>query len=111
MSRKEPILIDAAWLSRGRSIPSAVGLQGAGHDGHFSGERQTRFSHKMRCLTRGDLTVPIVAFCANSERFTGYNLALRLVELGYTRVYWYRGGFEAWQVNGLPDAGLSLVDW
>jgi adenylate cyclase len=33
----------------------------------------------------------------NPERFSGYNLALRLVALGYTRVHWYRGGFEAWQ--------------
>ena len=73
--------------------------------------RQTRFSHKIQDLTRGDLAAPIVAFCANSERFTGYNLALRLVEIGYTLVYWYRGGVEAWQVNGLPDAELRLVDW
>ena len=27
---------------------------------------------------QGDLSAPIVVFCVNSERFTGYNLALRL---------------------------------
>ena len=65
----------------------------------------------MRDLTRGDLSAPIVVFCVNSERFTGYNLALRLVALGYTQVYWYRGGVEAWQVNGLPESDLVLHDW
>lgn len=37
---------------------------------------------------------PIVAVGCNSERFDGYNLALRLVALGYKNVYWYRGGRE-----------------
>jgi adenylate cyclase len=111
MARQKPTLIDVAWLSRGRSIPGAVGMQGTGHGGRFSDERQTRFSHKMQHLTGGNLAAPIVAFCANSERFTGYNLALRLVELGYTRIHWYRGGFEAWQVNGLPEAEITLLGW
>jgi adenylate cyclase len=50
-------------------------------------------------------------FGVNSERFTGYNLALRLVALGYTRVHWYRGGFEAWQVSGLPEDDVQLQNW
>jgi hypothetical protein len=111
MARQKPVLIDVAWLSRGRSIPGAVGLQGTGHGRRFSDERQTRFSQAMRHLTGGDLAFPIVAFCANSERFTGHNLALRLIDLGYTRVHWYRGEFEVWQVNGLPDTDLELRDW
>lgn len=62
-------------------------------------------------MTKGDLSAPVVAFCANPERFTGYNLVLRLVALGCTQVYWYRGGWEAWQVNGLPESDLVLHDW
>ncbi len=50
-------------------------------------------------------------FCVNAERFTAYNLALRLVSLGYTRVHWYRGGFESWQANHLPEEDLELQDW
>ena len=73
--------------------------------------RQTRFSHKIQDLTSGDLAAPIVVFGVNSERFTGSNLALRLVALGYTQVHWYRGGFEAWQVNGMPESDLELQDW
>jgi adenylate cyclase len=47
----------------------------------------------------------------NSERFDGRNLALRLVAMGYTNVYRYRGGREAWEVNGLPETGLTATSW
>ena len=65
----------------------------------------------MQQLTDGDRSRPIVAVGFNSERYQGRNLALRLVALGYTDVSWYRGGREAWQVAGLPDADLVLQDW
>ena len=111
LSRQKPILIDVALDSWGRSIPGAIGLQGTGHGAIFSDGLQARFDRKISDLTNDDRTAPIVAFCVNSERFTGYNLALRLVALGYTQVYWYRGGVEAWQVNGLPESDLVLQDW
>ena len=62
-------------------------------------------------LTGGNLSKPIVAVGWNSERFDGRNLALRLVALGYTDVVWYRGGREAWEVAGLPEAELEMRDW
>ena len=52
----------------------------------------------MRELTKGAFFTPVVAVGWDSERFGGRNLALRLVALGYTQVYWYRGGREAWEV-------------
>ena len=33
---------------------------------------------------------------------TGLNASLRAIHLGYTHVYWYRGGLAAWQAAGLP---------
>jgi hypothetical protein len=48
----------------------------------------------MRALTVGDMSRPIVAGGFNTERFDGRNLSLRLAALGYTNVYWYRGGRE-----------------
>ena len=54
---------------------------------------------------------PPVAVGWNSERFDGRNLALRLVALSYTHVYWYRGRREAWEVNGLPETEASEQDW
>jgi adenylate cyclase len=41
----------------------------------------------------------------------GLNLALRLVALGYTCVYWYRGGREAWEVNGQSETDLLIEAW
>jgi adenylate cyclase len=65
----------------------------------------------MRELTGGDASRPIVTVGWNSERFDGRNLALRLVALGYQRVYWYRGGREAWEVAGLPEAAAKVEGW
>ena len=111
MARQKPVLIDVALGSWGRSIPGATGLPGSGHVAGFSGDPMGRLRHKIQELTKGDLSAPIVTFCMNSERFTGYNLTLRLVALGCAQVYWYRGGFEAWQVNGMPESDLELQDW
>lgn len=80
----------------------AIGLQGIGSGRQFSEARQRRFADKMRELTSGNRAAPIVTFCTNAERFTGYNLTHRLVALGYTNVLWYRGGTEAWSLNAFP---------
>lgn len=65
----------------------------------------------MNRLAAGKMNKPVVAIGWNSERFDGRNLALRLVALGYTEVYWYRGGREAWEFNELPEAELNLQEW
>jgi TolB-like protein/DNA-binding winged helix-turn-helix (wHTH) protein len=106
---RKPLVLDTFDL--GRSIPGAIALWGAGIGGDTSDRFQDRLARKMQQLTAGDRAVPIVAMGLNSERYQGRNLALRLVALGYTQVYWYRGGREAWQVAGLPDAALTTQDW
>ncbi len=70
-----------------------------------------RLRKKMRQLTGGNLDTPIVTVGWNAERFQGRNLALRLVALGYSEVYWYRGGREAWMAAGLPVAEVTPQDW
>ena len=97
--------------SWGRSIPGAIGLKRAGWGSSFSGVAQGRLCRKMQILAEGDLSTPIVAIGFNSERFDGRNLALRLVALDYTNVYWYRGGREAWEVNGLPESAVDVQHW
>jgi adenylate cyclase len=106
-----PVVIDAVGCSCGASIPGAVGLEFAGLGGSFTDEAQDRLRSKMREPTGGDLDRPIVAVGWNSERFYGRNLALRLVALGHTRVYWYRGGREAWEVAGLPETEVDVQEW
>ena len=111
LAERSPVLIDVALGSWGKSLPGAIGLQGTGYGSEFSQRVQDRFKRKIVELTNGNLTVPIVAFCVNSERLTACNLALRLVSLGCTTVYWYRGGVEAWQANHLPVHDLTLQEW
>ena len=111
LAEAKPVVIDTVTNSWGRSIPEAVGLRFAGLGGSFVDTAQDHLRAKMRQLTAGDLGRPIVAVGWNSERFDGRNLALRLAALGYTHVYWYRGGREAWEVVGLPEADLDLQEW
>ena len=111
LTERTPIVIDPLLYSWGRSIPGAVGLRSAGRGGSTSDAMQDRLRKKMLALTKGDLSTPIVAVGFNSERFDGRNLALRLVALGYTNVYWYRGGREAWEVAGLPETELDVQQW
>ena len=101
--------MDASWH---RSVPGAVGLDFNGNThGTFTDEAQRRLEQKLRALTGGDMAKPIVAMGFNVARFDGYNLALRVHHAGYTNVYWYRGGREAWEVSGLPEAELTPQDW
>jgi adenylate cyclase len=108
---RRPVVVDTVALSRGQSIPGAVGLKHAGIGGNLSDATQSRLGRKMHTLTGGDLNVAVVAVGWNSERFDGRNLALRLAALGYTNVYWYRGGREAWEVAGLPETELMVQEW
>jgi Tfp pilus assembly protein PilF len=107
----KPIVIDSMMYSWGRSIPGAIGLKHAGWGSQSFDAVQDRLRLKMRILTRANLSAPVVAVGFNSERFDGRNLALRLVALGYAQVYWYRGGREAWEVNGLPETEIDVQGW
>jgi TolB-like protein/tetratricopeptide (TPR) repeat protein len=109
VEQRKPLVLDTIY--GGKSIPGAVGLSGVGIGASTSDEFQGRLARKLQQLTHGDTTVPIVTVGFNSERYAGRNLALRLVALGYTEVYWYRGGREAWEVAGLPEAELEMQDW
>jgi rhodanese-related sulfurtransferase len=86
-------------------------LNNAGLGGSYTDATQDHLRSKLHELTAGDLSRPVVAVGWNSERFDGRNLALRLTTLGYTRVYWYRGGREAWEVNGLPETDVDVQEW
>ncbi len=112
LAQQKPLVIDAAspnfWY---RSLPGAIGLADSGLGSEMRGAVQERLRRKMAELTGGEPAKPIVAVGWNSERFDGRNLALRLVALGYTKVFWYRGGREAWEVAGQPESDLAAQDW
>jgi len=111
LAEQKPIVIDPSECSWGLSIPGAIGLKRASWGRSTSDAIEDSLRQKMQELTKSNFSAPIVAVGWDSERFDGRNLALRLVALGYTQVYWYRGGREAWEVRGLPETDLAAQDW
>jgi adenylate cyclase len=110
-SGARPIVLDTATHFWGRSIPGAIALKDSGLGGAPDDQIQARLHQRVGLLTKGDLGQPIVAVGWNSESFDCRNLALRLVELGYANVQWYRGGREAWEAAGRPETQLDEQDW
>jgi TolB-like protein/DNA-binding winged helix-turn-helix (wHTH) protein/tetratricopeptide (TPR) repeat protein len=104
------VLVDPGTHYWGRSLPGAVAVSKAGLGDSLDDRIQLRLRRRVTDLTGGDLARPIIAIGWNSESFDGYNLALRLVALGYANVHWYRGGREAWEVAGLPETPLTIED-
>jgi len=112
LKTQQPLVIDTLDSSWPRSVPGAVGIEFSGMThGTFTDAVQKRLEQKLRALTGGDMAKPIVALNFNVSNFDGYNLALRLRHAGYTNVYWYRGGREAWEVAGKPEDVVLPADW
>lgn len=49
-----------------------------------------------------DKCSPVVFYCLSAECWLSYNAVTHAAELGYTNVYWYRGGINAWNKAKLP---------
>ena len=111
LAERKPLVIDTMLYNSGHSIVGAVGLKYSGVGGDMFDQVQDRLRRKLRALAGDDLTRPIVVLGFNSEHFDGRNLALRLVAIGYPHVYWYRGGREAWEAQGLPETEVNAQVW
>jgi adenylate cyclase len=109
LEQSKPLVLDVN--GRGKSIPGAIGLRGAGIGGNTSDPFQARLGRKMQELTHGDRSIPVVTMAWNADRSSSRNLALRLEALGYTNVIWYRGGREAWEVAGLLETEVVVQEW
>ena len=106
-SGTRPTLIDVASGEGHVSIAGARWIPGAGHGTHFLDPLQSLMKERLARLSGGDLSMPIVFFCVNSQCWLSYNAALRAIALGYSQVFWYRGGIEAWRRAGLPLARVA----
>jgi adenylate cyclase len=106
-----PLVVDTGYYPTGQSLPTAIELRFSGLAGSLDDKMQLRLAHVMAKLTHNDLNAAIVVVGWNAERFDGPNLAVRLTNLGYRNVWWYRGGREAWEVNGLPLVEPLHMDW
>jgi PQQ-dependent catabolism-associated CXXCW motif protein len=102
-----PILIDVLTEEGHVTLSGAVWVSGAGRGTSFVDQVQSVLMELLAKLTGGDKTRALVFFCASSQCWLSYNAALRAVAAGYPKVYWYRGGVEAWVAAGLPTARTS----
>jgi len=97
-----PVLLDVVGGEEHDSIPGAVWLPGAGRGTAFDDAVQGQLANVLEVLggrpSGGGKA--FVFFCASVNCWLSYNAALRAVALGYTEVYWYRGGIEAWLEAG-----------
>lgn len=92
-----------------QTLPKTAWLYGAGWEGaDINKDIAANFTTAMRTLAPRKDT-PIVTYCSNRECWLSWNAALRLVKAGYTRVYWYRGGIEAWRQAELPTVETPLT--
>ena len=103
----KPILIDAqGWEEdRPNTIPGALVVDWAGtEEAHLPGreEKMLKDFATVMQLIEPDKTKPVVVFCHSAICWLSINTALRLQAIGYTNVYWYRGGKESWISANLP---------
>lgn len=84
-------------LGAGPTLPNAQNAAPASQAGSFDDQTQQQFGQYLQQVTQGNTGRPLVFYCLNSQCWMSYNAALRAIRMGYTQVYWYRGGIEAWQ--------------
>ncbi|MBN8481850.1 MAG: hypothetical protein J0L88_09710 [Xanthomonadales bacterium] len=84
-------------LGPGPRLPGAENAGPAAQAGSFNDATQQEFGRYLQQVTGGDKARPMVFYCQSTQCWMSYNAALRAIAMGYARVYWYRGGIEAWQ--------------
>lgn len=83
------------------SLPTAYVEPAMASGGDYQDRIQQQVQAWLNQLTGGDPTYPIVIYCNDPMCWLSYNASLRAVNAGYTNVYWYRGGLQAWMMAGL----------
>lgn len=105
-----PFLIDVLSGPAHRSLPGALWLHNGGL-GDFDAGEEKRFLDAIALATGFDTAREVVFFCSGVRCWLSYNAALRAARAGYTNVYWYRGGIDAWRGAGLPTHITDNFQW
>ncbi|WP_044872348.1 PQQ-dependent catabolism-associated CXXCW motif protein [Pseudomonas sp. LFM046] len=82
------------------NLPGSLWLANTG-DGTLAPEWQAYFSRHLQQASQGRLDRPVVFYC-RSDCWLSWNAVKRAAALGYTNLYWYRDGIDAWEQAGLP---------
>lgn len=95
-----PIIAGSRWIS------------GPGNCQANSGSNiEKRLAERLKLLTGGDLSRPIVFYCAHAACWWSYNAAQRARGLGYRQIGWYRGGLLDWENYEGPMSTSSNDQW
>ncbi|GAB2177207.1 PQQ-dependent catabolism-associated CXXCW motif protein [Dongia sp. agr-C8] len=79
-------------------IPGSIWLANVGFGG-LSAEMDTYFRKALEGLSFGRKDRKLVFYC-EASCWMSWNAAKRAVEYGYTAVYWFPGGMQAWTEAG-----------
>jgi PQQ-dependent catabolism-associated CXXCW motif protein len=109
LSAPPPLLIDVLGGNLTASLPGAIWLSGAGLGSGFDDKIQGRLASVLAELTGGDKAKALVFFCLSKTCWLSYNASNRAVALGYSHVYWYRGGHNAWAAASLAMEPVHLT--
>jgi PQQ-dependent catabolism-associated CXXCW motif protein len=82
------------------NLPGSLWLANTG-DGELSAQWQRYFTYHLQRASHGKKGWPLVFYC-RSDCWLGWNAVRRAHALGYTNLYWYRDGIDAWQQAGQP---------
>jgi rhodanese-related sulfurtransferase len=95
-SHPDSVLVDAVVASAHRTLPGAYWLPELGVVNIGALERG-QIEGALRAASGGDPSRPIIVFERSSTYgWFGYHGVLRLLGMGYSNIYWYRGGIDAW---------------
>ena len=104
----KPVLINVLdWTEGAFALPGSVWIQGMGK-AQLSGSEYLEL-RSLLTQVAPDKTAPLVVYCLSWECWLSYNAALTASDLGYTNLYWYRGGISAWNQARLPVVRTKLL--
>jgi PQQ-dependent catabolism-associated CXXCW motif protein len=82
------------------NLPGSIWLANTG-DGHLQPPWAAYLQDNLARLSKGYADWPLVFYC-RSDCWLGWNAVKRAHAMGYTNLYWYRDGIDAWEQAGLP---------
>ncbi|WP_375738617.1 PQQ-dependent catabolism-associated CXXCW motif protein [Pseudomonas boanensis] len=82
------------------NLPGSLWLANTG-DGQLAPQWQDYFASHLQRASQGHKERPLVFYC-RSDCWLSWNAVKRASALGYTQLYWYRDGIDAWEQAGLP---------
>ena len=103
-SHPDAVLVDAIVSAQHKTLPGAYWMPELGQV-TLGALELDQIAGTMRTATGGDRSRPVIVFERSSVYgWFGYHGVLRLLGMGYSNIYWYRGGIDAWHDAAFPTA-------